>query len=73
MTKDKEESIFLEDYQNDFSYQKNKSNLNIQFNRIAFIFFIFFTIFIIFSIQLLHLGSLQSKKKIDISKLLKKN
>ena len=73
MTKDKKESIFLEDYQNEFSYQKNKSNLNIQFNRIAFIFFIFFTIFIIFSIQLLHLGSLQSNKKINISKSVKKD
>ena len=63
MNKNKEESIFLEDYQNEFSYQKKKSNLNIQFNRIAVIFFICFIIFIIFSIQLLHLGSLQSKKK----------
>ena len=73
MTEDKKESIFLEDYQNEFSYQKNKSNLNIQFNRIAFIFFIFFTVFIIFSIQLLHLGSLKSNKKINISKSVKKD
>jgi len=72
MTKNKEESIFLEDYQNEFSYQKKKSNLNIQFNRIAFIFFVIFIIFIMFSIQLLHLGSLQSKKKINISKSLNK-
>ena len=71
MTKDKEESIFLEDYQNDFSYQKNKSNLNIQFNRIAFIFFIFLVISVIYSIQLLHLGSLKaedSKEFLTINK-----
>jgi cell division protein FtsI (penicillin-binding protein 3) len=73
VSKNKEESIYLEDYQNEFSYRKKKSNLNIQFNRIAFIFFIFFIIFIIFSIQLLHLGSLQSKKTINISKSLNKN
>ena len=34
--------IVLEDYKNDFSYEKKKSNLNINFNRISFIFFIFF-------------------------------
>ncbi len=51
--------IFLEDYKNEFSYRKSKTNLNIQFNRIAFIFFVFLTVSIIFSIQLLHLGSLK--------------
>ena len=34
--------LFLEEYENEFSYKKNKSNLNIQFNRVAFIFFIFY-------------------------------
>ena len=52
----------LEKYENEFSYKKSKSNLNIEFNRIAFIFFIFFAITIIYTIQLLHLGSLESKK-----------
>ena len=55
--------IFLEEYQNEFSYKESKTNLNIQFNRIAFIFFLFFMISIIFSIQLLHLGA--SKKKFN--------
>ena len=49
--------IILEDLQNDFLYQKTKSNLNISFNRISFIFFIFFIIFLIYSIHLIHLGS----------------
>ena len=53
----KNSRIFLEDYQNEFSFKKNKSNLNINFNRIAFIFFFFFIIFLIYSIHLIHLGS----------------
>jgi cell division protein FtsI (penicillin-binding protein 3) len=53
--------IILEDLQNDFLYQKNKSNLNISFNRISFIFFIFFIFFLIYSIHLIHLGSRKTK------------
>jgi cell division protein FtsI (penicillin-binding protein 3) len=53
--------IILEDQNSDFLYKKNKSNLDITFNRIAFIFFIFFIIFIIYSIHLIHLGSRQEK------------
>ena len=59
MNKQNNENITLEEYENEFSYKKSKSNLKIDFNRIAFIFFIFFTISIIYSIQLLHLGSLK--------------
>ena len=57
-------NIILEEYENKFSYKKNKTNLNIQFNRIAFIFFVFLVISIIFSIQLLHLGSLKVESNI---------
>ena len=53
--------IILETQENDFSYKRSKSNLNITFNRIAFIFFIFFLIFIIYLIHLAHLGSRNSK------------
>jgi len=66
--------IFLESQPNDFSYQRNKSNLNINFNRVSFIFFIFFIIFLVYSIHLIHLGS--RKAKIEIiqnSKLTKNN
>ena len=66
-------NIILEEYQNEFSYKKNQSNLNIQFNRIAFIFFIIFTISLIYSIQLLHLGSLQKDNKIERQIFNKKN
>jgi cell division protein FtsI (penicillin-binding protein 3) len=49
--------IIISDYQDNFIYKKNETNLNIQFNRVAFIFFIFFIIFIIYTIHLVHLGS----------------
>ena len=44
-------------YVNDFSTKRKKSNINIKFNRVAFIFFIFFIIYLIYSIHLIHLGS----------------
>ena len=52
--------IILETQENDFSYKRSKSNLNITFNRISFIFFIFFIIFIIYLVHLAHLGSRNS-------------
>ena len=55
--KDKDTRIILESHQDDFLYQKRKSNLNITFNRISFIFFVFFIICIVYSIHLIHLGS----------------
>ena len=70
---DKKNNVVLEEYENEFSYKKSKTNLSIDFNRIAFIFFVFLVISIIYSIQLLHLGSL--KKEANSIKLLitKKN
>ena len=53
--------IIIEDYRNNFIYKKNETNLNIQFNRVAFIFFIFFIIYLIYAIHLIHLGSRKSK------------
>ena len=43
-----------------FNYDKSKSDIDIKFNRVAFIFFIFFIISIIYSIHLIHLGSRKS-------------
>jgi len=60
---DKKNNVTLEEYENEFSYKKSKTNLNIEFNRIAFIFFIFLAISIIYSIQLFHLGSLKVENK----------
>jgi len=65
------ENITLESYENEFSFKENRSNLNISFNRIAFIFFIFFAVSFIYSIKVFYLGSLNSKissKKIHLHK-----
>ena len=57
-------------YVNDFSTKRSKSNINIEFNRVALIFFIFFIIYLIYSIHLIHLGSraktLDSYKSLDV-------
>ena len=50
-------NIILEENKSDFIFKKSKSNLNISFNRIGFIFFIFSVISIIYTIHLTHLGS----------------
>ena len=73
MNNQNKEKIVLEDYESEFLYKKNKTNLNIEFNRIAFIFFVFFVISIIYSIQLLHLGSLSSNFKKTKPHINKKN
>ena len=54
-------NLTIEDNENDFIYQKKKTGLNIQFNRVAFIFFIFFIIYTIYSIHLIKLGTRYSK------------
>ena len=53
----KKTRILLEDQENNFLFNRSKSNINIIFNRIAFIFFIFCIISLIYSIHLIHLGS----------------
>ena len=73
MNKKNRENIYLEEYENQFSYKKSKSNLKIEFNRVAFIFFIFLIISIIYSIQLLHLGSLKKNTEKKKSLIYKKN
>ena len=55
-------NILIEENKSDFIFKKNKSNLNISFNRISFIFFLFFTISLIYSIHLTHLGSRKSSE-----------
>jgi cell division protein FtsI (penicillin-binding protein 3) len=57
--------ITIEDYKNNFDYKKKDTNLNIQFNRVAFIFFFFFIIYLIYTIHLIHLGSRKSNIKMS--------
>ena len=59
MMNNNKKTFVLEEYENEFSYKKSKTNLNIEFNRIAFILFVFLVISTIYSIQLFHLGSLK--------------
>ena len=61
MNKENNETLVLENYENEFSYKKNRSNLNITFNRIAFIFFVFVIVTLIFSTKAIFLGSLKKK------------
>ncbi|MDC3203868.1 penicillin-binding protein 2 [Candidatus Pelagibacter sp.] len=61
-------NLTIEYNENDFIQQKKKTGLNIQFNRVAFIFFIFFLIYTIYSIHLIKLGTRFSKvEKINTS------
>jgi len=69
----KKNNVIIEEYENEFLYKKSKTNLNIEFNRIAFIFFVFLVISTIYSIQLLHLGSLKKVANNIKSPIIKKN
>jgi cell division protein FtsI (penicillin-binding protein 3) len=55
--------LTIEDYKSDFKFQIKDTGINIQFNRVAFIFFIFFIIYLIYTIHLIHLGSRNDKSK----------
>ena len=54
---DNKSKLTIEDYKSDFIFKKKENGLNIQFNRVAFIFFVFFVIYLIYTIHLIHLGS----------------
>ena len=51
-----EKKKLLEENNLEFSYNENKSNIQISFERIAFIFFIFFIIAIVFSSKVILLS-----------------
>ena len=71
MNKEEDEKLTLTNRNNEFLFKKNISNLNISFNRIAFIFFIFFIISLLFSIKIFYFGSLFNKKIIKVSAIKK--
>jgi len=73
MTETNRENLTLENYENEFLYKENKSNLNISFNRIAFIFFIFIMICFIYSLKVFYLGSLNLKLQPKKIEYIKKN
>ena len=65
--------LTITDYKNDFKFKKKETGLNIQFNRVAFIFFVFFTIYLIYTIHLIHLGSRKAKSEKINNFLISKN
>ena len=64
-----EEKILKEEYNSEFSYSENRTNIKISFERIAFIFFIFFVIAIVFSSKVILLSL---EDKVFKNKILKK-
>ncbi len=73
MGKNSFDRIEIENYESEFLYKKDKSNLNITFNRIAFIFFIFLIICTIYSTRILYLGSLNTGREVITNYPLKAN
>ena len=73
MKETNKDNLILENYKTEFSYEANKSNLNISFNRIAFVFFIFLIIFSIYSIKIFYLGSLNWKLQKKIADQIQNN
>ncbi|MDB9746628.1 penicillin-binding transpeptidase domain-containing protein [Candidatus Pelagibacter sp.] len=57
----KKDRFILYNNNDEFEYRKNTSDINIKFNRVAFIFFVFFIISVVYSIHLTHLGSRKSE------------
>ncbi len=57
MENNKQKKLSIIDYDNEFSFKKNESNLSISFNRIAFIFFIFLLFSLLFSIKIFYYGA----------------
>ena len=63
--KNEDQRIILEDQKKEILFEENRSNLNISFNRISFIFFVFFIVSLIYSIHLIHLGSRKAKTELE--------
>ena len=69
MNKINERKIISEEHNSEFSYNENKSNIKISFERVAFIFFVFFIIALIFSSKVILLSL---EDKVFIKKISKK-
>ena len=55
---DSKEKLIINEYESEFTFKKNISNLNISFNRSAFIFFFFTLISLLFSVKIFYYGSI---------------
>ena len=56
MNETKERKIIPKQHISEFTYNENKSNIIISFERIAFIFFVFFIVAVIFSLKVILLS-----------------
>ena len=63
----KDNKLILEENITGFKYKKNLSNLNVSFNRIAFIFFAFLIVFILYSSKIIFLSNLEINLKKNLS------
>ncbi len=61
----KKDRFILYENNDEFYYKKKNSNINVKFNRVAFIFFSFFIVSVIYAIHLIHLGSRSSSDIIN--------
>ena len=52
------EKLIINEYESEFTFKKNISNLSISFNRSAFIFFFFTLISLLFSVKIFYYGSI---------------
>ena len=60
--------LVLEEYNSNFNYKINQSNISISFNRVAFIFFVSVFIFMTFTLKIIFLtGKDLPKKKIFLN------
>ena len=51
----------MSNFEENFKFEENKSNLKISFERISFIFFVFFIIAVIFASKTIYLGLKKTK------------
>ncbi len=64
----KSKRLILEEYNSNFNYKINKSNISISFNRVAFIYFVSFFIFLTFALKIIFLTNQDlPKKKISLN------
>ena len=66
----KKNNLILEDYDGEFLYKDSRNDINVSFNRVAFIFFIFLILGFIFSLKSTYFGfvKLDQKKVSTIKK-----
>ncbi len=60
-----DKKLILEEYSGEFKFEKINKEININFNRVAFIYFVFIIIFILFTLKIFYLGNTNLELKND--------